>query len=226
MPKSVKIVFIVIVCLLLILPGLTLNLNAKYSNKENRPFSSFPELYQKDGKLNKDFLYGLGDWFEDRLGFRDEMLGIYSKIMVKGFGLSSSEKVIFGSDGWMFYTGDKNVQVGTGQYLLTNDQLKLIASNQQAISDYYKSVGKEYFLIFTPSKASVYTEHISGFDSVTYTLMDQVTDYLKEHTDVKMINPKQALIDAKDKGDLYLKTDTHWNQLGSYTAYVEMLRQM
>lgn len=41
-----------------------------------------------------------------------------------------------------------------------------------------------------------------------------------------MINVKDGLIPAKEAGQLYLKTDTHWNQLGSYNAYSYILSQM
>lgn len=224
--KIIKILFIVIACAIILLPALTLDIRKTYSETENRTLAAFPSPIDANGEFNTQFFSKFESWVADHSGFRDKMMLMYSYIMVKGFGLSSSDSVSFGTDGWMFYTNDRNLEVGTGTYKLSEAELEQIAVNQQAISDYYSSIGKEYFLIFTPSKASVYTEYTAGNNKLTETLMDQVTDYLKQNTDVKVINPKQAVIDGKSEGKLYLKTDTHWNQLGSYQAYKEILRQM
>ena len=62
-----------------------------------------------------------------------------------------------------------------------------------------------------------------GDYTVGTTAADILTDYIKANTDVKVINVKDGLIPAKEAGQLYLKTDTHWNQLGSYNAYSYIL---
>lgn len=226
MSKVIKIAFVVAFCLVLLIPTLTLRPTETYSDYENRTYSKFPTVFTKDGKVAPGLAKGLGHWYEDHIGLRNEMIGLSANMMVKGYGVSSSEKVSFGKDGWMFYTGDKNIEIGSGECRLAEAELRRIAQTQQMISDYYKSIGKEYFLLFTPSKASVYTEYMENGHEPVYTVMDQVADYLRENTDVMVINPKQAVIDAKSEGKLYLRTDTHWTQFGSYQAYKEILRQM
>ena len=193
---------------------------------ETRPLTHYPDVYDKNGELNFDFFSQYNNYYADHIGLRDQMIGVYAEVMVNGFGLSSSPKIQFGKNDWMFFVNDDNIKIGIGEYKLTEEQLHTIALNQQMISDYYKSVGKEYILVFTPSKASVYTEYVFGNYQVTETLIDQVTDYLLHNTDVKVINVKEAEINAKDKGNLYLKTDTHWNQLGTYYAYLDIVEKL
>lgn len=227
MNKKLNIIFTSAFCAALVIPVISLNYGKLTSDTENRTLAAFPSALDEDRKFNKGFFYDLADWFEDHLGFRDDMMKVYSNIMVNGFGLSSSERVVFGKDGWMFYTPDHNLELVKGGYPLDGKMLETIAHNQQRINDYYKSMGKEYFLVITPSKATVYPEYIADGDyTVGTTAADILTDYIKANTDVKVINVKDGLIPAKEAGQLYLKTDTHWNQLGSYNAYSYILSQM
>ena len=227
MNKKLNIIFTSAFCAALVIPVISLNYGKLTSDTENRTLAAFPSALDEDRKFNKGFFYDLADWFEDHLGFRDDMMKVYSNIMVNGFGLSSSERVVFGKDGWMFYTPDHNLELVKGGYPLDDKMLETIAHNQQRINDYYKSMGKEYFLVITPSKATVYPEYMADGDyTVGTTAADILTDYIKANTDVKVINVKDGLIPAKEAGQLYLKTDTHWNQLGSYNAYSYILSQM
>lgn len=224
--KAIRVIFIVLICVMLVIPVLTSDFSKTYSPLETRPLTGVPKTHKANGDINYDFFKQYGNRFADHIGMRDQMIGLYSEIMVNGFGLSSSPKIEFGKDDWMFYTNENNIDIGTGKFMFNDAELKLIADNQQAISDYYKSIGKEYVLIFTPSKASVYTEYVFGNYEVCETIIDQVTDYLLENTDVKVINVKDAELEAKDKGQLFLKTDTHWTQLGTYYAYLDIVDKL
>ena len=155
MNKKLNIIFTSAFCAALVIPVVSLNYGKLTSDTENRTLAAFPSALDEDRKFNKGFFYDLADWFEDHLGFRDDMMKVYSNIMVNGFGLSSSERVVFGKDGWMFYTPDHNLELVKGGYPLDDKMLETIAHNQQRINDYYKSMGKEYFLVITPSKATI-----------------------------------------------------------------------
>ena len=145
MNKKLNIIFTSAFCAALVIPVISLNYGKLTSDTENRTLAAFPSALDEDRKFNKEFFYELADWFEDHLGFRDDMMKVYSNIMVNGFGLSSSERVVFGKDGWMFYTPDHNLELVKGGYPLDDKMLETIAHNQQRINDYYKSMGKEYF---------------------------------------------------------------------------------
>ena len=227
MNKKLDIIFTSVFCAALAVPVVFLDAGKLTSESENRTLAAFPSFLNESRSFNTEFFKGLGKWFEDHLGFRDDMMTVYSNIMVKGFGLSSSDRVVFGKDGWMFYTPDNNLELVKGGYPLDDKMLENIAHNQQRINEYYKSLGKDYFLVITPSKATVYPEYIAdGNYTVGTTAADILTDYIKANTDVKVINVKDGLIPAKEQGQLFLKTDTHWDHLGSYNAYSYILFQM
>lgn len=162
-------------------------------------------------------------WLSDNIGFRDDFLELRTNVMYKGLNKMTTDDVQKGKDGWFFYTPDYNIEIATGEYPLDEAHLKEIAEAQQAISDHYKEEGREYVLVLTPSKASIYPEYLFGEYSVTTTPIDIVADYLKEHTDVVVINTKDTLLSHKPDGQLFLKEDTHFTQLGAYYCYTAIV---
>lgn len=193
--------------------------NVRASN-ENRYLANFPVIFDDAGRLNNGIKSGFINWFNDHLGKRDKLLWLQAMVKVHILHQSSSEKVHIGKDGWFYYTYDNNLKIADGTYPLTESLLAKFAQTQQTISDYYKSMGMQYVLVLTPSKASVYPEYIGlGDYKVGVSPVDIAEKYLKQHTNIHVVNIKPANIKGKEVGAQFLKTDTHWTQLGSYTAY-------
>lgn len=216
MRKIIKNVFIVFVMFILLIPVIFINGKENIvSETENRYLSNWPTANLGTEEWKNQF----ESWLEDRIAFRDKFLNIRSWILYKGFNVVSSDKVISGKEGWLFYTLENNIEISRGEFPLNEEILKEIAEVQQGISDYYKSLGKTYAIVLTPSKVSIYPEKLYGNYSITRTPSEIVYDYLTEHTDVIVINPKDYLISAKDEGQTHWKTDTHWTSFGSYQGY-------
>jgi len=190
------------------------------SPAENRYLANFPQIFDASGQPNHHIKSDFENWYSDHLGMREKFVWLQAMVKVHGLHQSSSEKVHIGKDGWYFYTMDNNLKIADGSYPLPEELLMKFAENQQAISDYYKSRGAEYILVLTPSKASVYPEYIGGANyEVGVSPIDIAENYLKEHTDIHVVNVKSANVREKENGKQFLKTDTHWTQRGSYTAY-------
>lgn len=224
MRKSWKsIIRIMLFLILLMGPLLGMDwVGGKKSTAENRTLASFPfSINSETGKISST-KSAVENWLSDNIGFRNEFVKLYSNIKINLLGLLPGDKVIKGQDDWFFYTADNNIEIATGEYPLTESDLKKIAEYQQQISDYYRSAGKKYILMLTPSKVSIYPEYLPMYDeALEETPVDIVTEYLREHTDVAVYNSKDVLLTAKNEGvgRLYHKTDTHWNELGSYYVY-------
>ena len=221
-PRSANtsILCIVLFALLLLVPLLLTDVaGGKVSDTEKRVLAPFPISADESGNLNASRA-GTENWINDNIGFRSQFVRIYTAIKNRLLGLSTSSLVVRGREGWYYYTADYNLEIATGDYPLTEADLEKIAEYQQEISDYYHSLGKEYILMLTPSKVSIYPEYLPMADeAVERTPVDIVADYLRGHTDVVVYNSKPALLAAKDQGQLFHKTDTHWNDRGSYAAY-------
>lgn len=222
--KRPKVVFLINIILFLSILALSLIftdfVGGKVSNTENRMLASFPANIDCSTGTFDIHWKGMEQWISDNIGFRKEFVEIYSIFKNNILGLSSSPLVLRGRHGWYYYTADNNIEIAKGTYPLTEDDLATIAKNQQVISDYYHSLGKEYILMLTPSKVSIYPEFLPMADETVYlTPVDIVSDYLSKHTDMTVYNSKPILLRGKSEGQIFHKTDTHWNQLGSYLAY-------
>lgn len=218
--KIRSIITIVLFATLIIVPIFNTNLiNGKISETEKRSLAPMPNIFAQDGSLNDNFRVDYESWINDNIGMRSEFMKVYTNIKLS-MNMSTSDKVLIGRDGWYYYTGDSNIEIATGDYLLTDDMLEEIAYYQQMTSDYYKSIGVDYVLALTPSKVSVYPEYLPMNDyTVERTAIDILTEYLQEHTDVKVYNGKSSVVEAKSEGQVFCKTDSHWTMRGSYAFY-------
>lgn len=223
------IAYIVVFALMLALPIVTMNrIPGKISETEKRYLATFPTVFDGEGHLSSGLKNGFETWLGDNLGFRDDFMKIAANIKLKLFHQSTSEQVEIGRDGWYFYTPDSNLDIARGEYPNFDEGiLQTICREQEMIRDKLAAQGIEYALILPPSKASIYPEYISsGEYEVTKTPVDMLADYLEEHSDIKVIRLKDALLEAKENEQLYYKTDTHWNQQGAYVAYQKIIKDM
>lgn len=221
--KVLKTIFLLLFAVIITVPIVTTDfLGGKYSPIEQRNLAGFPITKdQETGELDIS-RSGIQNWISDNIGQRNNLIELGVNFKYNLLGQSTSEKVLIGKDDWLYYTPDHNIEIATGEYPLSKDDLKLIAQNQQAISDYYKSIGVSYILMLTPSKVSIYPEYLPmSSKAVLKTPVDVVSEYLRENTDVVVYNSKDALLEAKNSGvgQLFHKTDTHWNEKGSYYVY-------
>ncbi|MPL95148.1 hypothetical protein SDC9_41314 [bioreactor metagenome] len=222
-------VIIIAFSIILIIPIFSINkVSGKVSETEQRYLASFPELIDDNGKLIiHGFRSGFEDWLNDNIGFRDFFVKIHSTVSYKILQKSPSEKIEIGKDGWFYYTLNDNIKIADGTYPLTQDMLLNIKNSQEKIADYYNNLNIDYVLVLVPSKVSVYPENInSGNYEVGKTPIDILEEYLKNNSDVNVINLKDSLITAKDFEQVYFKTDTHWNEAGAYVGYQDVINKL
>ncbi len=219
--KVKSIVVVLLFILLLLLPVVFVKRSgAERSQQENRMLAAYPVLVQEDGSLNQEFFNELEKWFDDHIGFRNTLMTLYANIKLHVFHQSPSEQVHIGKDGWYFFTPNQNIEIAKGTYLgLDERYLQTICEQQTYIRDKLSEQGIEYVLVLPNSKVSIYPEYLRGGNySVIKTPTDIVTEYLEAHTDIRVIQFKDALLEAKKDEQTFYKTDTHWNEYGVYIA--------
>lgn len=219
--KACIIIYIVAFCLMLALPIVTINrVPGKVSVTEKRNLAVFPELFDSEGHVADGIKESFETWLGDNIGFRSAFMDLAAEIKVKLLNQSTTDRVEIGRDGWYFYTMDHHLDIARGTYPNFDETvLERICRLQEKIQEKLEAKGIEYVLVLPPSKASIYPEYISSGDySVTRTPVDMLADYLEENTDITVVRLKQTLLDAKQTGQVYFKTDTHWNDYGAYAA--------
>lgn len=89
-------------------------------------------------------------------------------------------------------------------------------------------MGTKIALLIGPNKSSVYTEYLpSEIKPSSIRYVSYFTDHLSSIDSLDMLDPTETLLRAKEEeGLLYWRTDTHWNQKGSYLAFSAMMERL
>lgn len=232
MRKLTQKAYICILTVLIILPMVFYAVFGKYldtKNWENRALADLPQLTSKN---IREYPGQFEAFFNDRLPFKYQLIFLNSWINYYVFHTTNSKSVIVGKDGWLFYKGSQVMDedpVGDyrGTNLFTEEELQTIATNMQHAKDVLAAEGREFVILIAPNKERMYEEYMpEGYgDPASYNRLVQVTDYLAEHTDVKVVNAYDTLRaykEAHPEDLLYYTYDTHWNNVGSYLGAREL----
>lgn len=171
-------------------------------------------------------------YLSDHMPFRDALIAAQSTGDYLLFG-SSSGKVIVGKDNWLFYAAKDDgdpIADYRGEYLFTQSQLEDIAQRLSEMRDELAAQDIEFVLFLAPDKERIYSEYMPeeyGAPAEKYRYR-QIYEYIRDNTDIRIVDSLDALRDAKTKTDLPLwyKTDTHWNDVGAYVGSRALLAEL
>ncbi|MDO4876909.1 MAG: hypothetical protein Q3987_05960 [Oscillospiraceae bacterium] len=165
--------------------------------------------------LNKDYLKQLGEYFEGHCALRQEMVTGYSLVTAKVFRTSSSKSVIYGKNGWMFYTDTLGDYTGTE--VMSERELNDCVRTLKLIDSYCKANGLEFVFVIAANKNSLYGENMPYYYAKTTKPGNRVrlVERLKEEG-IRYVDLYDVF--AAENKVLYHKTDSHWNNEGAALA--------
>ena len=86
--------------------------------------------------------------------------------------------------------------------------------------------GIRYVLMVPPEKSAVYSDKLPNrlrrFG--TPSCLDKLLGYIKSHGRLEVVDIRDTLTAARRKHDVYYDVDTHWNPIGAWYGYKELLR--
>lgn len=225
MEQHKSVIWIVTFLMLTVFPSCIYFFLGKYvdlENYENRNMTSRPELTLED---LESYPEEYETYYNDNLPFRNQLIRFHNSIDYFVFEQSSSENVTIGKDGWLFFSESSSnpIEQSLGYWHFTSEELQTIADNLMAVKSVLDSQGIEFVLFIAPNKESIYMDELPDYYAVksNYTSTDQLVEYLRENTDLRVIYPKQELLAAREDNPdvfLYHKLDTHWNYAGGYVG--------
>jgi alginate O-acetyltransferase complex protein AlgJ len=205
---------------------LVLTHNRKESATEKRRLADFPKLEWSQKALT-EFPSQFDLFFKDHFGLREQLTQIYSlySIILKS---SSNPKVMIGVDEWLFYVNPvegNSLEDYRRNDPLTLDELRNWKIGLEEKHVWLKQQGILYLFIVMPDKHSIYPEYMPEHirQVGTQTRLDQLIDYMK-NSEVPVLDLRPTLLQAKQQGQIFYKTDTHWNDFGAAIAQYEILR--
>ncbi len=191
---------------------------------ENRPLASFPAVDRHAASL-RTFPAAFEAYHNDRFGLRPQLIRWNNR--VKGWlGVSGVPRVLFGKEGWMFLNRDDDV---IEQFRgLRPFRPAELAHWRQALTerrDWLARHGIPYVVVVAPDKHTIYPEYLPDAltRASTVTPLDQLLRYLRQTSDLDLVDLRPALRTAKAEVRLYHRTDTHWNDAGAFVAYRQIL---
>ena len=200
-------------------------------NYENRVYQEKPVLdFRNPGDL-KAYPSRYDAYFNDHLAFKNPIVAFGKLTDIHVFGEVTSDAVLMGRDGWMFYKLKGEMEDSIADYQGTNhyseEELERFATLLKQADSNLASKGMRLIFYMVPNKEQVYSEYMPWSVKVVHeqSKADLLYAYLRENTDCVVYYPLDEFRKAKDDWcQIYRKYDTHWNDMGAFMA-AQMLIQ-
>ena len=197
-----------------------------YISSENRLPHSYPDL-------KSTFIWDIPDKvdlaFADQFPFKEKITVPLSYIKLFLFNESPlPSKVEVGKDGWLYMMSDIDRIMETRSLLFTEEELESILITLEERRIYTKKMGGQYYFMPCVSKTSIYPEYLDGRLNLLREdeKHDQLIDYIKSNSTIRILEIKDALNEAKKDSVIYYHTDSHWNRYGAFVAYTSVMKQL
>lgn len=201
MTRSLRILYIALFMGLLLVLGI-------WSLRSFANFSTSAETTVLDGKWTK----AAETHYDDEFPIKRLGTNLWAALDYKLFN-EGRPGVVLGKDQWLFTDEEFDAVVNAEQN--EADNLALIRGVRDAI----EAKGSKLVLAIIPAKTRLYPEHIGDNQPASL----HVDLYQQFHAEVAkagivapdLLAPLQA---AKQKGQVFLRTDTHWTPMGAEVA--------
>lgn len=204
------------------------NLIPDIASKENRKLASKPEL-----TASRFFEYPelYTTYTKDNYSFRNLFAYVHAYVKAKVFHVSPlPDDVIIGKKNWFF---DNEINVVKDFRNLQSVNPDLLSVSTQILmqrKNWLENRHIEFYILIPPNKNRVYPELMPDAFTQTKNIGVNYLDLLGKHlllnSNVRIIDPTNALVEAKKKQDVYYSTDTHWNLYGGFIGYRVLIDQM
>ena len=194
------------------------------TNRENRFLTTYPD-YRTMAIF--PFFKEYEKYYNDNFGLRDQMVtGIsYFKFKYLNTSAMSSTSVSVGKDKWLFPTA--YIYSFLFEYF-TEEEMDTIRKRIEERAIWLADKGIKYYLVIPPTKARIYPEYLPNLykNKPRLSIIDQLIEATKGIENIVLIDLEEILRNNKKPENpfLYHKYDTHWNKVGAYFAYRQIIK--
>lgn len=216
-----RVVYIVLAMAICLIPFAGMAVHPTTETTEKKELAQWPLLI-KDGQWNQEYMQEAGAYFDDHFAFRQELVTADARLRGGLFGVSASDQVILGTDGWLYYEATAN------DYLrltaISDRAVYNIAHNVALMQQYVESQGAQFIFTIAPNKNSLYGDHMPYYYQPTGQASN--AERLKPFLEQEGVHYLDLfeVFEAQPE-ELYLKRDSHWNNKGALLAYRTLMEQ-
>ena len=222
MKKAMQIAFIVIFFAVCAAPLVGRLAGYENSNAEKRVLAQAPALWTEEG-FNLEFTHEFDDYYSDNFAFRPDFVTTYAQLNAGLFSMSTSDQVIIGKDGWLFFTPTLNDYQRTDTF--SEDEARRFAKTLALTQAWLQSRGVAFIFTIAPNKSSLYGQYMPD----RYIVSDapsnaQMLKSALEDAGVNYVDLFETF--SGSDAQLYHKLDTHWNNTGALMATNALLENV
>lgn len=222
--SRIDIIFLLIFFILLCIPFSHID-NSEKSTTENRYLAKAP-VFIKKKKLNLDYGKDFNNWFNDRFNTRKHAISANTilKCMINSKNCRNGE-VTFDKKHNLLYRefnfwGMKPIDGNKEEILQT------YVTNLNKLQDYCNKNNIGLYFLIVPRACDYFDFDMTDKRKYTANPADEVIDYIKTNTDLKIIYPKKEMAEANKITPVFFKTDHHWTKKGAYTGYSVLIKEI
>jgi alginate O-acetyltransferase complex protein AlgJ len=167
------------------------------------------------------------NYYTDNFNLRQNFIKILNQFQYSFFHVSSiPDRVTIGEGDW-FYEA-KCAANYKGNNLFNDKEMEAFRHELLNRTKWANKRGIKYYLVLVPDKMEIYPEHLPRqvIKVSDVTRYDQIVK-LNNGSTINVIDIRKNLLAHKKDGfDLYQHTDDHWNDLGAYYGYQEIMKRV
>lgn len=191
-----------------------------FENRTLNPFLSF------DIKKPFEFPKKFDGFYSDNYALRTFFISVDNFLKVKILKSSTSNEVVIGKDDWLFLIPPQFYPQVLNAKPYSENELLQIKNNLKKMSSYFGQKNIKFYFLIAPNSQTIYPEFLP--DSLQKrqksSQLDQLTQYLiSKNADINFINPVKNLSENKKLGQIYYRHNNHWNNLGAFIAYGQLI---
>lgn len=218
--KAIRLSFIFGFLILLVIPNLIMLANLEDDDQSVMVLNDHPLYFNFMDPLGSVRSFKI--WYAENFGLKRTFIKNYVSLKNNVFDEDPiPNRVITGKEGYYFIGNHFNnlVNDSFGMETLSEEDLEHIAMTIEVLRNELRKRQINFYLVVAPNKHRIYQEKLPFEVENKPTRLKQLDTYLRNNLDFAIIDFESTLNEQKKIGPIYHKTDTHWNQIGAYTAY-------
>ncbi len=231
--KNNNFILIIIFIAVLYLPSITnffVKDSIKSINLEKRNLAVKPTLTFRNITSFPD---EWDNYYNDNLPYRNNIVNNWRNLHFKLLNESIDNRVILGksskNDIWIFFDNEKDgdeISFIDGRKKINYSELDIITNKlkQEKIKLNKKNI--DIYYIICPNKSTIYSENLPKQIKVNNDYFLEAYNYFEKNGIDNMFYSTNIFNTSNKKYETYYRTDTHWNDYGSYIYVKEFLKKI
>jgi len=195
--------------------------------QENRVLAPAPKWPHGLRDL-KAFRLASDAYVADHFPIRPHLIGVLNRLRML-VGVSGSNRVIIGRDGWLFFDDDSHLGAARGLPPLQGPEVRRWMLSLAGRTEYVRGRGARYLVVTPPAKETVYPQYgPAWYRGPNPQRATVVLPKMAQETgagEVLYLYPAVAAA-TKAGQKTFSRHDTHWTSYGAYAGYVALMQRL